>query len=145
MAIRTATSRIEIAADALLSHALTNGVVVTSNIGQDFQQSVLSSGISAQQANRAWERLSLPITSGGSRDIDLNTFVGEDIGAGSARDGLSQELSLEEIVCLVIKQIGGPGRLEIMASSPANAIDWIPTGYATVANGGALKSGGVLF
>lgn len=101
---------------------------------------VLRNGVSARQANRAWER-DITIPSGTVRTLDLYDF--EDIGAGANRDGLGLAITVEEIVCLIIKHTGGIGRLEINPTSVASDINWIPAGYATVANGGALKSGGV--
>lgn len=145
MAIRSANSQIVLEMDTVLEHVLTDSQTAQATIGASLISGSLSNGVSAGEASRAWENRGITISSGGSLDIDLYDLAGQDIGAGAGLDGLSLALALEEIVCLAIKQTSGPGRLEIMASSPAGALSWIPTGYLTVANGGALKSGGVAF
>ena len=144
MATRSANSQVRLEITPTLEHILTDGQNVHSTIGQVFIDESLSNGVSAGEASRAWEERGIAISSGGSLDLDLYDFAGRDIGAGAGLDGLSQALVIEEIVCLIIKQTSGPGRLEVMASSPAGALTWIPTGYLTVANGGALKSGGLV-
>lgn len=143
MAIRSATTTVRMTLDSTLTHTLTDGPVAGVGISQSLISTSFTSGVDAQQANRAWEDRGVTISSGATLDIDLYDFAARDIGAGLGRDGLGQLLTLEEIVCLIIKQTTGPGRLEIMPTSPANSVDWIPTAYATVANGGALKTNGV--
>lgn len=143
MPIRTAASSVVIAFDSALNHTLTDGQIASASISQSLISTSLTSGVSVRQANRAWEDLDVTISSGATLDIDLYDFAAQDLGAGLGRDGLGLLITLEEIVCLIIKQTTGPGRLEIMPTSPANSVDWIPAAYATVANGGALKRNGV--
>lgn len=143
MAIRSASTIIQLDLSSSLAHVLEDSQRAQAGIGQNPLAGAITNGVSAGEANRAWENRDIAILSGASLDIDLYDFAGQDIGAGNGNDGLTLPLAIEEIVCLVIKQTSGPGRLEIMTSSPAGALTWIPTGYATVANGGALKSGGL--
>lgn len=108
-------------------------------VGSQILKLTLEDGIEASQFNRAWQS-DRSLSSGGSETLDLYDLGAEDIGAGAGKDILGQTLTFEEIVCLVIVQTAGPGRLEINATPPANVIPWI--GTHTVANGSALRNGG---
>jgi hypothetical protein len=141
MGTRSATSEIVVKFQSTIENEMTDGHTAAIDVGEVVQSGTLENGVSANEANRAWENLQLSISSGGTVDIDLYDFAGQDIGAGDGADALGQPLAVEEIVCLVIKQESGDGRLEIMPTSPANSVTWIPTAYATVANGGALRAG----
>jgi hypothetical protein len=115
--------------------------VSTSIIGAAITKLTLESGIEADEFNRAWQSIDRTLASGASETLDLYDFATLDIGGGAGNDVLGQALTMEEIVCLVIVQEEGPGRLEINETPPANVIAWL--GSHTVANGGALKAGGV--
>jgi len=125
-----------------IKNTLTDTQVAQCQLGQIYLTGTLSSGVSASQANRAWEDRDRSLASGNTEDIDLYDFAGEDVGAGSGKDALGQACAFEEIVTMMVKQTGGTGRLEIMPSNPANHATWMPS--LTVANGGALKSGGAV-
>lgn len=124
-------------------NTLDDGSTVSIDLHRKIIADNLLSGVSANQANRAHLLESQTITSGNTVDISLYSFEGFDIGAGEDKDGLGHLLALEEIVLLVLKQTSGTGRLEVMPTVPTSGIRWIPENYLTVANAGALKTGGV--
>jgi hypothetical protein len=104
----------------------------------------LTSGVSANQANRAWQETSGSIANGAQETISLADFAGKDIGGGIGNDALGQAMDLEEIVCIAIVNenlITAAGVLEIL---PANSEGWDPIGIHTVALGGALRGQGAL-
>lgn len=127
---------------ATLENLLTSTQTASTSLGKAFLSATLASGVGAASANRVWECRDQEIAGGATIDIDLYDFQGRDLGAGAGKDALGQDIILEEIVMLLIKQSGGGGRLEIMPSRPAGDVDWIP--QLTVANGGALSNGGLL-
>lgn len=143
MGTRSAESEIKLVFNSTISNLLPDNRTATCQINEQVKTGKILNGVSANQANRAWENKAIEISSGNTLDIDLYDFGGQDIGAGSGNDGLGQAIALEEIVCLVIKQTGGTGRVEIMPTEPSNSLTWIPGGYATVSNGGALRVGGI--
>lgn len=112
----------------------------TMEVGQAVVKTLLS-GIGTNQASRAWHDLGRMIETNESEDIDLHDFAGIDIGVGLGKDGLGQNMDLEQIVLLIVHQTAGPGRLELMPTTPANAVPWISP--LTVSGGGALRPGGV--
>lgn len=141
MAERSATGEIRLQVSAEIKNTLDDGTVASLTIGKTVLSGQMQSGVEVNQINRAWEDLGRVIQSGNTEDLDFYDFAGIDIGAGAGNDGLGQPLTVEEIVVLIIHQTAGPGRLQIMPNVPGNGITWLPT--LTVANGGALKTGGV--
>jgi len=104
----------------------------------------LTSGASANQANRGFEVSSISVPNGGQVTISLRDFQGFDIGAGAGNDGVGQEILYEEIVAIGIQNdnvVTSAGRLEIIAASSegTNIL-----GNHTVANGSALPGQGIL-
>lgn len=111
--------------------------VSSSQLGGQLLTGTLATGIEESQGNRAWHLRGREITSGNTLDIDLYDMAGEDVGGGAGNDAIGQAMAVEEILLIAIMQTGGTGRLEIMPSSPAGALAWMPD--LTVANGGALR------
>jgi len=142
MANRNATSEIKLSFQSTVRNTLDDATVATASHNQTLLSGKINTGVAASQANRAWAVTDQTLASGATIDIDLYDFALFDIGAGLGRDGVGQLLTLEEIVTLIIAQTGGAGQLEIMPWNPIGAIAWVPS--LTVANGGALKSGGLL-
>lgn len=145
MATRTAVSEIKLNFKSTIKNLLTGSVISsTLSVGKQVLSGQIETGVSASQANRAFERRSITITSGNTEDIDLYDLGSIDLGAGAGMDGLGQAWVAEEIVTLIIHQVGGDtgARLEIMPSSPTGALAWAPS--LTVANGGALRAGALM-
>jgi hypothetical protein len=144
MGTRSATATISLKLESSINNLLDDGSQASSGIGGQIINLSLDNGINTDQANRAWLIQGLSLLSGNFRDIDVCTFGSTNIGAGLGKDALGQAMDIEEIVCLVIKCVTGPGELQIMATVPAAApIAWIPGAYATQATKGGLKAGGV--
>lgn len=104
----------------------------------------LANGVSANQANRAWQSKSRTIAAGDQETLDFYDFAAVDIGSGAGRDGLGQLVVNEEIVAVVIineNAVTSAGRLEII---PAAGAGWSAIGSHTVDNGGALYGQGIL-
>jgi len=142
MATRSLTTpKIQLTVSATVKNLLGDSTAVTAVQGGQILNLALTSGVNASEANRMWVEKSITISSGGTLDVDLRDMAARDIGAGAGLDALGQDMDIEEIVALVIHQTAGPGRLEITPSSPTNPIPWLVA--QTVANGGALNSGGV--
>jgi len=108
-----------------------------------------ATGVSLNQANRAWEFEGL-INSGGFVVIDLFDYAGFDTGSGAGDDFVGQPLIVEEVVAVMIGNENaalsqdppaGTGQLEII---PDATNGWTPIGSHTVATGGALRSQGVM-
>lgn len=122
--------------------------VATAALNHVFNPS-MSDGTGTNQANRAWDYAGNLATSG-TLVIDLYDFGTIDGGSGAGKDILGQSLALSEIVGIMIinttdegsSDSSGPGTLEIIPDTTAG---WAPIGSHTVANGGALEPGGVLF
>jgi hypothetical protein len=142
MSNRSATSEVKLSLQSTIRNTLDNADTATATIAGTVLTGKLENGVSASQANRGWRTTSESISSGATQDIDLYDFAGFDIGAGAGNDALGLALNLEEIVTIIIKHRSGAGRLEIMPTPlPTHPVAWLPT--LTVANGGALKTGGV--
>ena len=128
---------------ASLRNTVTDGSVASITVGGLKVNTKLDSGVEAEEANRAWQREGVRITSGGTEDIDLYDFAGIDIGGGAGNDGLGQAMALEEIMgLLLVSDSTSVGQLEIMPANPANY--WTCMPKHTVALGNALKAGGAL-
>ncbi len=138
--MRTAESEIFLRYHTVLEHELDDLSHARVLLERVVNEQRLSNGSGAQQADRVWEKENISLAQDAITDFRLSTFSIHDIGSGDGRDALGQLLTIEEIVCLVIHKTGGSGVLEIQATLPANHITWIPVGYATVENGGALKT-----
>lgn len=141
MATRSAEAEVKVIFSATLKNTLDDGQVATVTIGDTVVSGKLQDGVEANQVSRVWADKSRSIDSGSTEDIDIYDFAGEDIGAGDGCDGLGQAIEMEEIVTFAIKHVSGTGRLELMPTNPANY--WACAPALTVANGGALKAGGV--
>jgi len=142
MGTRSARGQVDISVSSSLTNLLTDGKTAAAAISKSIS-ATLTNGVSANEANRAWEDLDVSITSGNTLDLDLRTLSTIDIGAGSGNDALGQEILHEEIVCLIVHKIGGSGILEINPTLPSNPLAWIPLGACAVSSGGGLKTGGV--
>lgn len=107
------------------------------------QEITFGSGIGVEQSNRAWDYEGT-IVSGASLVIDLYDLVGFDVGAGDGRDLVGQELRIEEIVAIAIKNNNTgntAGQLEVQ---PDSTNGWTAFGSHTVANGSAIKAQGCI-
>ena len=141
MGTRSAISEIDLKVKATIQHELDNGDITEATIAQTFLNDVLAGGIGANQANRAWVIEDVVLTSGNS---DVINFTGNtpDIGSGADNDALGQVISFEEIVCFILKQTEGPGRLQMFWTG-VRSYDWIVNLAMSVPEGGAMKSGSV--
>ena len=107
----------------------------------------MSSGVEANQANRAFQWKNQTISSGDNLIIDVYDFLGDnpnDVGAGPGKDAIGQELLMEEIVAIKVineNAVTADGQLEVV---PASTNGWDPIGSHTVANGGALRGQGMI-
>lgn len=142
MSTRTATTTMRVTLQSSMRNTLNSGQATSAVVGGDLVNASLQSGAVASKANRAYERTGWTIASGNTNDFDLYDAGSVDVGAGAGMDSLGQAVLFEEVVALVIMQTAGAGRLEIMPSNPSNYATWVPS--MTVANGGALASGGML-
>jgi len=152
MAARTAITVVDLKISSTIKNTLdaTNGISTQATVGKSFLNGVnLATGVSKNQANRAWESRGRVIASGNTEDLDLYDLAGIDIGAGSGLDALGQAIVFEEIVAILIQQTsddlatGTGGRLEIMPSNPSNFITWMPS--MTVSNGGGFRQNALMF
>lgn len=141
MSNRSATSEIKLTFQSTVRNTLTDGTVASASHNATLLTGKINNGVGASQANRAWATVDAALASGGTIDLDLFDLALFDIGAGLGKDAVGQALELEEIVTLVIAHTGGTGRLEIQPHLPIHSVDWVPS--LTVANGAALKDGGV--
>lgn len=141
MGTRSASSEVKLSFQSTIKNTLDNNDAATATIAGTILSGKIEDGISASQANRAWRTTSETILSGATLDIDVYDFAGFDIGAGAGNDAIGQALVLEEVVTLILKHRSGAGQLEIAPTAHAQKLAWVPS--LTVANGGALKAGGV--
>jgi len=105
----------------------------------------LASGIGVDQANRSWMSENRTLENTHQDTFDLYDMSGVDIGAGAGLDALGQDIVFQEIVAIAIvneNAVTAAGQLEVF---PSSSEGWDPIGSHTVANGGALRGGGVLF
>ena len=128
---------------ATITNTLGDGGTAQASIAPNFLEASLDAGVSAGQANRAWEEIGITITSGNTLDINLRTCGARDIGAGTGNDAVGQSVLHEEIVCLAIYKTGGAGSLEINPTLPTSPLTWLPLNTAVDALGGAIKTGGL--
>lgn len=139
---RALNGSFKLLATSTIKNILDDGTNVPATIAQTFLNFTITTGIGNNQATRAWQRKTTSIASGQTEDVDLYDFDTTDIGAGLGRDGVGQLVTIKQVVAIVIKKISGDGSLEVMPTNPAGYATWIPT--LTVANGSALKTGGVV-
>jgi len=128
---------------ANVRNTMDDGVIVSGAVNGNTNDT-LTNGVSANQANRAWQWLTKDLGSGGAITLDLYDFAGFDAGAGAGNDIVGQAMALEEIVAIKIKNnndVALAGQLEVIPD-PTNG--WTPMGSHTVATGGALRGGGVI-
>lgn len=138
---RSATATVELRVSCVVQNTLEDGSVAKATVGRAYLNDDLADGVEASQCNRALQYQG-SLAENASLDMDLYDYAALDLGAGAGLDGLGQTLTIEEIVLIMIKQTGGTGRLEIQRTTPSNPVPWAPV--LTVANGGALRSGGVV-
>lgn len=139
---RTAEGKLVLTLSGSIKNTLPDEQVATCPFTGPRVNIKLESGLGTEQFDRAWEDLGRTLVSGGHHEIDLYDFTGENIGANDASDGLGLALVMKEIVAVAIVHDGGAGSLEI---TPDAVNGWTPIGSHTVALGGALKEGGILF
>lgn len=105
----------------------------------------LTSGVSANQANRAWQSKSRSLGSGATETLDLFDMAGVDIGAGAGLDGLGQAVSpFEEIMAIAIVNENAIGAAGILEIEPGAGTGWTPIGTHTAATGGGLRGQGMM-
>jgi len=145
MATRTVSGvQLKVTLSGNLVLTLDDDSVSTAPISASISRSI-ASGVSSGRANRYWPWKSKTLNAGASQVIDLYDFAGLDIGSGTGRDQLGQEMSPhEEVVTIIIvneNTLTAGGYLEI---EPDATNGWTPIGTHTVATGGALGGQGVL-
>lgn len=129
---------------ATISNALDDSASAAATLNGSYVGNTLSNGVEANQISRAWVNKSLEISASSSVDLDVADVSALDIGAGSGVDALGQDVVMEEIVLLVIKNKStSAGYLEINSTLPSSQWGVIPQYAARNAVGGALKPGGV--
>jgi hypothetical protein len=133
------SAEVKLTLNATINNALNNGANVSAGITGAVVQGNIDNGVGDGEANRAWDSGTRELAEGANETLDLYTFSGIDIGAGSGNDGLGQALVMEEIVAIIIHQVSGAGRLQIEpgTSNPLTAL-----GSHTVATDGALRANG---
>lgn len=139
MSNRSATGNVRLAFDATIQNMMDDSKPSASAaLGETLSQR-LTTGVSANMIDRAWEDSSRALASGVTETINFASLTGIDIGAGAGNDPLGLACEFEEIVLVVIRQISGTGRLEINPTIPANNLAWMP--QKTTVNDGALRNG----
>ena len=132
MANRTALSNVLLTFESVITNTRADGLKGQARLFDRVLEGKLESGDAADEANRMKLR-TLTLLDGVPQTIDL---------ADMGLDALQQAVLTEALVTLLIKHTGTRGSIEIQATVPANPVAWAPS--LTVANGGALKAGGVL-
>lgn len=127
---------------ATLVNTFTSGKSASASLDGDLIPNGISNGIQANEITRAWAETAITIDADTDLDIDLADLAARDIGAGVGVDALGQDIIMEEIVCLIIKNVSGDGILEINSTLPASPWLAIPQYSARVAVGGGIKTGG---
>jgi hypothetical protein len=133
MATRTALSRVWITFETLIRNTRSDGRYGQARVSDRvLDGSKIETGYGADEANRAKLR-TISLASGIPQDFDL---------ASQGNDNLQQDIETTEVSVLIIKHNGDAGTLAI-EPTPSAPLPWAPT--LSVANGGALKPGGVFF
>lgn len=144
MARTLSSGRVSVSIAATITNTLTDGSTASSSISGSASRS-LSNGVSANQANRAWQKKSATLSSGASTVIDLYDFVGEDVGAGDGNDAIGQAMSpVEEIAAILIVNENAVTADGILEVEPDSSNGWTPIGTHTAATGGGLRGQGIL-
>lgn len=90
-------------------------------MGRDFKPT-LSSGTTADKADRFWYDSGRTITSASSEDIDVYDLGSIDLGAGAGKDALGQTWTVAEIVALiVVNETASAGSLLVGGKSATTA------------------------
>ena len=146
MANRTLTSpKISLTFQANNQNTLNDATLATSPIAATYAPALVA-GIQVLGVNRAWQWKSKALASGAYQIIDLFDFENLDVGAGGQRDGVGQLLIMEEVVAiLVINENLATDDAAKLEVKPASTDGWTPIGVHTVALGGAISGGGVIF
>lgn len=144
MARSLSSSKIVSQASGTLTNTLDDAT--TTSYSLSYSSSItLTDGVSSQQANRIWPWKNRTLTENASIIIDLYSYTGLDLGAGTGNDPTGQAMEpVEEIVFIGIyndNTITDAGRLEIR---PDTTNGWIIIGEHTVGNEGALRGKGSL-
>ncbi len=144
MAETLASPKINIQVGGTLTNTMGDASAATTPHPAANIQPTLTSGISAGQCNRGWQRKNVTIAQGAQETISLYNFAGLDIGGGVGRDGVGLPLAYEEIVAIAVineNAVDAAGILEVI---PADSEGWTPIDSHTVLNGGALRGQGGL-
>jgi len=140
MGIRSATGKFQCKFTASLKNVLDDESQASCAIGEATPKDNLTDGLDTDQFNRALQ-YQATISSGNTLDIDVFDFGALDPGAGAGKDHLGQAWTAEEVVLFLLKHLEGAGSLEVRLTDPTNPLTWVRP--MTVANGGALREGGV--
>lgn len=141
-----------------LSLSATNKVTLTGGRASTGSNAFLSnplvtSGIGISEANRVWE-YSATLVEAATLVVDLYDIGSLDAGAGAGKDNLGQVMAIDEIVAIAVMNESvsvstdsdsDSDTLPCLSIEPDATNGWSPIGSHTVATGGALQSGGVLF
>lgn len=126
MSIRSAEGRVSLSLSATARNVLLDGQAATVPFAIQRNTS-LTNGLGDNQITRVWSDENRELASAANETIDLYDFTGQDIGAGAGRDGLGQELIMEQIVLIYIEVVSGSGKLAINSPAPSNPVAWVPT------------------
>lgn len=129
------------------------GSRVSTGIAGLLSSPVLVTGNGIREADRVWEYSAI-LAASASIVIDLFDLGSLDAGAGVGRDNLGQVVQLAEVIAIAIlnesesissSSDSDSDALPALSIEPDVTAGWTPIGSHTVANGGALQSGGVLY
>lgn len=135
MGTRTLTSSIRVTLSMTPVNLLVDGTKAPEVILGDTWTLDMATGVSDDQADRAWSLYDRGLASGANENIDVYDFGTLDIGAGPGNDALGQALTLTEIASIIIRN-QGPGDLTVDGTQ---ANGWTPIG-----NPEPLKPNGIL-
>lgn len=131
---------------AVLENAV-DGSAQSADVNQGFALSpatALTSGTTANKADRVWSDTGRTILSGANDDIDLYDLGTIDIGGGAGKDALGQSVALAEVVALLIyNQPGSAGGLLVFGEGSTSAWNG-PTNGSDTAVFGPIRPGGWL-
>ena len=139
---RVAAATFSLPLQATIVNTFSSGKSASASLDGDLIPNGISDGVQTNEITRAFHEATISIDADTNLDIDLADLAARDIGAGSGLDAVGQDIIMEEIVCLVIKNVSGAGVLEINPTLPASPWLVIPQYAARAAVGGGIKTGG---
>ena len=101
-------------------------------------------GAGDDQADRVWGEVGRTVASGTPVEIDVYDFAGEDIGGGDGNDGFGQDITLAEVVGMLIINTTSSGGGNLLVGGEGSPACWTSpfngsaTAVAVVPPGGAM-------